>query len=82
MTTAYTRYVFETVKFGVSKTGKCSCGKRLKRSATFSQTLNPWNKRVDGTPKTRGDIQDELAAEAQEWKKLPVFCEEHRKDWR
>ena len=71
-------YTFDEVKRKVAKTGKCSCGKRLSRSTTFSQTVNPYNKNKDGFPKTRAEIYMELHQEAEEWQ--PVFvcskCEE------
>jgi hypothetical protein len=44
-------------------------GKRQQK--TFSQTLNPFNKAADGTPKTREQIMAELREEADRWKNEP-----------
>lgn len=44
-------------------------GKRQQK--TFSQTLNPFNKAADGTPKTREQILVELREEADRWKNEP-----------
>lgn len=68
------RYTFDVVKLKAQKSGKCKCGKRVTRSTTFEQTLNPWNRRPDGCPKNRGDIMKELVAESDAWKLLPVTC--------
>ena len=58
-----TSYRFQLVKMiGVRKTAD---GRR--QSKTFSQTLNPCNRRADGDVKTRADISLELAAERDAW---------------
>jgi len=68
---------FEEVKWRADKSLKCAggCGKRLKRSITFSQTINPFNKLPDGTVKDRPDIYKELKQEAEAWKTEPVTCD-------
>lgn len=43
------------------------CGKKLTRSRTFTQTINPYNKNAAGEPKTRTEIYAELKAEAASW---------------
>src|SRR4051812_42100516 len=83
-------YTFERVLIRGEKTVKCSsgCGRRLKRSNTFEQTLNPWNTRKDGVPKQRTDIYPELQAERDQWIKEPEICDhcfkeqEHAEDSR
>jgi hypothetical protein len=63
-----TTYRFEEVKYHVTKKTVCTgCGKKLMRSTTFSQTINPFNKNADGAMKTRREIWHELAAEAEAW---------------
>lgn len=56
---------FEEVKY--SHRAKDKNGK--KKQKTFSQTINPWNKKKDGTPKTRSEIFQELVKEAEVWAK-------------
>lgn len=64
-----TTYVFEEVKYQASRNLKCrDCGKRFRRSTTFMQTINPWNKSKEtGKPKTFPEIWKELKAEAEAW---------------
>lgn len=59
---------FEPVRLARRKDGTCSiCGRATVRSTTFEQTVNPYNRTVDGRPKTPRDIWDELVAEADAW---------------
>lgn len=65
---------FQKVKFQTHRTGTCSvCGKRWKRSKTFSQTLNPFNRNAQGEVKTYSEIFEELREEARMWN--PIHCE-------
>lgn len=64
---------YEEVKLRGTKSGKCQCGKRLTRSTTFSQTLNPYNK-VGDRLKTRTEIMQELNIDRDVWKLEPVHC--------
>ena len=61
------RVEFESIKRGITKTGKCKCGKKLLRSKTFEQTISPFNKNKEGTLKTRFEIVEELIKEAHSW---------------
>lgn len=82
------RYAEITLR--AQKTGKCYCGKRLKRSTTFSQTLSPFN-RKDDRLKTEPEIREELRRERDqcltetpthpriEWGKLPRHEHDRRK---
>lgn len=73
----HTEHVFEVVGLGATKTCKCSvCGKSMKRSSTFEQTLNPFNKTAQGKVKTREQILDELREEIKVWEQQP---ETHQK---
>lgn len=61
-------YRFEEVTHRATKRVPCDgCGKTLSRTRTFMQTLNPFNKNIDGTVKTRQDIRDELRTQAAAW---------------
>lgn len=70
------RINFEEVKMNTSKSVKCAggCGRRLSRSKTFMQTLNPFNKNKEGQVKSRREIYDELHAELTAWHKQPEYC--------
>lgn len=59
-------YHFESVTFKSTRTRD---GKRQQK--TFTQTLNPFNKAADGTPKTREQILAELREEAYQWQATP-----------
>lgn len=63
---------FEKVELHAAKSGKCVCGKRLRKNKTFHQTINPWNKNMNGFIKTKHEIYDELKSQIEIWKSLPV----------
>jgi uncharacterized C2H2 Zn-finger protein len=70
------RYTFEVVKWQASKTVKCpSCKKMLRRSKTFEQTLNPFNKNAAGVPKSRTEILMELKDGAAVWTAKQEHCQ-------
>lgn len=50
-----------------------SCGKKVRRQRTFTQTLNPFNK-IGGRPKTSREIYAELREQAEAWEAVPVEC--------
>lgn len=63
-----TTYRFEEIKRQAKKRVPCeTCGKKVTRQRTFSQTVNPFNKNADGDPKTEREISEELTAECHEW---------------
>lgn len=53
-------YRFEEIKRSRTVKFKCECRRRFQRTVSASQTINPFNKNVDGQPKTRGEIWAEL----------------------
>ncbi len=67
--------VFKEVRIQGSKSGKCRCGNRRTRRETFWQTLNPYNKKKDGTEKSYEDILVELKKEREKWLKVSIHCE-------
>lgn len=73
-----TRYTFEKVQIKWSKRLPCpECGKKLARSRTFMQTINPWNAHPDGTPRTYEEIRQNVIAEARAWALVPETCTAH-----
>lgn len=63
-----TTYRFEEIAHPVVKSVPCrTCGKPVRRSTTFSQTVNPFNKDADGNPKTAELIRAELREQAEKW---------------
>ena len=66
---------FTEIKIQRTKSGKCiSCGKHRRRSKTFWQIRNPYNKNPDGTMKTSSDIRKELYRDALQWDKESIDC--------
>lgn len=54
------------------RAGFCpNCGKRVTRSRTFEQTVNPFNRNPDGSVKSWGEVQEDVYREAAEW--VPDF---------
>lgn len=69
------RITFPWVKWRASKTVRCTtCGSGVKRSMTFRQTLNPFNKDSHNNQKTPSMIMDELRAEAATWQEQREQC--------
>lgn len=65
---------FETIRRSVTKARRCTaCNKVKKQSATFTQTLNPYNVNSLGVPKTRYEIERELDQKCQSWEPKP-YC--------
>jgi len=71
---------FNEVTIQGMKSVKCAggCGRTLKRSRTFWQTLSPFNKNAAGELKTRDEIYDELRAERGAWMNEPETCKHCR----
>jgi hypothetical protein len=71
---------FNEVSIQGMKSVKCAsgCGRTLKRSRKFWQTLSPFNKNAAGELKTRDEIYDELRAERSAWMNEPETCKHCR----
>lgn len=68
-------YTFAKVEHRATKSVRCdACGKRLKRSTTLHQTLNPFNKTSGGDLKTREQIGKELLVAEAEWRAEREWC--------
>lgn len=70
------RIRFEELTVYGQKNAKCAggCGRRLKRTKKFWQTLSPFNKNTGGQPRTRDEIYRELRGERIAWEKEPETC--------
>jgi hypothetical protein len=63
-----TTYVFEKVKHVEKRNGVCPvCGKRVQRSHTFEETVNPYNRNADGTIKERAEVLASVRAKGKAW---------------
>ena len=74
---------FDEVALHAQKNGVCDvCGKACSRKQKFYQTISPFNKSSDGSPKNRNDIYEELKMQSSRWKSEPVRhakCEQSTK---
>lgn len=87
------RINFNEVKMSSSCQGKCTvCGRKRKRSFTVAHTVNPYNKKDDGTPKTREEVTADVSFRLSEkiaFMKKNFICrtcqdrreDERRKTW-
>lgn len=67
----YTEH-YQQIEARRSHTGKCPvCGKKVRRSHTFMHTVNPWNRKADGTVRTVWEVGEAVNAEADRW--VPDF---------
>lgn len=61
-------YTFPKITRSVRKSGHCpECGARRTRSTTLHQTLNPFNRSKDKSPKDVAEIEAELRVAAADW---------------
>lgn len=59
---------YQRVRVQQQREGYCPiCGGKVTRSKTFEQTVNPWNRNADGTPKTAREVLIAVQAVAAEW---------------
>ena len=66
---------FQRVSATFDKSGECPvCEKRVRRSRTYSQTVNPFNRNEDGTVKTSYEVWLAVRAEGEAWQ--PDFTHE------
>ena len=73
------RVEFERIRCAHPKTGNCPvCGRRVTKSQTFEQTVNPFNRNEDGSVKTREQVRADVHAEAEAWQ--PDFRHEKCKE--
>jgi hypothetical protein len=75
MTVTRFHHVYEQVTQRVTKNLPCpSCGKKVRRSTTISNTVNPFNKNADGEIRTRAEVRACVLALAAEWQTRPEIC--------
>lgn len=66
---------FHAISMSRRKFGPChKCGKRRQRTKVFEHTVNPFNRRADGTPKSEAEVREDVRAEADAWMALPLVC--------
>lgn len=58
---------FQEVKVKATRRWTDAQGKKRQQTRTFMQTVNPFNKNANGTPKSREEIMVELRAERDGW---------------
>ena len=69
------KITFNVIREKAKKSGKCrECGKRCSRSETFEQTVNPWNKKKNGQPKSADEIRAELRVTVRTWLGEAIIC--------
>lgn len=67
-----TTHVFPKIEAKRSHSGHCPvCGRAVRRSRTFWHTVNPFNRRADGTVRTPAEVRVEVEREADAW--VPDF---------
>lgn len=71
-----TTITFDEVAIHGQKSVKCTggCGRTLRRSKKFWQTLSPFNKTATNELKSRDQINAELRAERDTWLAQPETC--------
>lgn len=62
---------FQEVSLRATKSGKCRCGKYLRRSKTFTNTINPFNKNNDGLPKSYNEVYADVERLVEDWQSRP-----------
>ena len=66
---------FDRVEVKEHRKGTCeTCGKRWVKTKTFWHSVNPFNTRADGKPKSRAEVLADVQAEADAWQ--PKHCEQ------
>lgn len=66
--TASGKVIYEEIKHTEVRHGNCSaCGGATNRQRTFNRTVNPTNRRADGTLKTANDVRADILAAARAW---------------
>lgn len=70
------RHVFERVSTSRKRVGNCpNCGKRVTRSRTFEETVNPFNWNAEGEVKSSAEVRADVEALADEWVPDFTHCE-------
>ena len=61
-------YTFPEIVARRTKSGSCPvCGKRVRRSQTFSETVNPFNRNEAGSPKSPEEVRTSVDEKADAW---------------
>lgn len=71
-----TTHTFTGPSTTARRKGNCpTCGRQTTRSRTFEHTVNPFNKRSDGEPKTWSEVATDVRTEADAWAPEPAVFE-------
>ena len=71
-------YTYDKIKHTERRNGTCPvCGKRVQRSTTFMETVNPYNRNEDGTVKSAQEVRESVRAKGKAWE--PDFTHENCK---
>jgi hypothetical protein len=64
-----TTYTFREIAHTERRRVPCAggCGKKLNRQRTFTNTVSPFNRHPDGTPRTPSEIYAHVKAEGAAW---------------
>ena len=74
------RYVYEQVTQQATKNLPCpSCGKKVRRSTTISNTVNPFNKNAEGEVRSRAEVRACVLDLAAQWQAQAEVCTPCRK---
>lgn len=62
-------YRYEPIRRTARKKTLCQggCGRKLDRQRTFTQTINPFNRNPDGTPRNYRQVWASLGEECEAW---------------
>ena len=67
--------MFDVIKSRREISVKCKkCGKKLKRVLTSEMTVNPFNVRKDGVPKTAAEVRRDADADVEKSDRWKVQC--------
>ena len=63
------RVNFQEVALKATKRWTDASGKKRQQTKKFWQTISPFNKAADGSPKSREQVMQEIKAQRDEWMK-------------
>lgn len=70
---------FREIKRTITRRSDCPvCGRRVQRSLTLSETVNPWNVGADGNPKSASEVLQSVEQKLRDW--VPDFTHEKCKE--
>jgi hypothetical protein len=68
-------HTYEKVTQRVTKNLPCpTCGKKVRRSTTICNTVNPFNRNADDEIKSWTEVRQDVLDQAVEWRTTPEVC--------